>query len=451
MKRSLSVAAALLAAALMTGLAAGPSHGAEGADGGAPLSKEPAPSQVPVAPAPQPATALQLPPELAAVVKALSGINISFLGYVDYSVGDFANISGVKPQNLTASKTLAATNFSSEDAWKRQNRFELTRGYINISKQILPWLSARVTPDVTRVGSTTIKDNTGKSINGEAETGDIDFRVKYYYLQADTPDLGFLTNNAVKIGQQQFPYLDFLENINPYRMQGTMFPERFNEYNSADMGLGVQGLFGGKMPQEYQDKVSSQYPGRYGSYHLAVMNGGGYAASEANNNKALEYRLTARPLPDVVPGLQLTYFGIWGKGNTNAAPDWNVNTGLLSYQHEWGTLTAEFDRNKGEQDGNDAKWRTGYAVFGMIKPPMLPKWRASAQYGAWRYDTSVKNNDLTMWRAGIDYSLTKPKGIGGTFIYAGYERLTYGQYYNGVAGLNVPDEWRGQVVAQINW
>lgn len=372
--------------------------------------------------------------------KGLAGIAIGFLGYVDYSYGPFSNISEVKASNLTTAQSFAAANFKDGD-WKNQNRFELTRGYIIISKQILPWLSARVTPDVTRV----------KSGPGETEGGDLDLRFKYYYLQIEAPDLGPFTNNAVKIGQQHFPYLDFLEHINPYRMQGTMFQERFHNFNSADMGLGIQGYFGGKVDEEYQKSVNHYYPGRWGSYHLAVMNGGGYHAAEKNDNKALEYRLTARPLPDHLPGLQLTYFGIWGKGNTADSPDWRVNTGLLSYQHELGTLTFEFARNKGEQSGEDENWRTGYAVFGMVKPPMAPRWRASAQYGVWDFDTATPDDKLTMWRAGVDFSLTNPRDIGGTFIYAGYERLSYDDAYRTSAGSQVPDEWRAQVVTQINW
>ncbi|MFH0808873.1 MAG: hypothetical protein V2A77_00140 [Pseudomonadota bacterium] len=381
-------------------------------------------------------TGIQLPP-------GLSGIKIDFQGYVDYSAGHFQNIAGIKPGNL-ATAARFTDNIKGED-WKGRNFFELTRGYINITKDILPWLSARVTPDVTRVAST------NSAGDPEAEAGDIDLRIKYYYLQIQVPDFGPFTFNAVKIGQQQFPYLDFLEQINPYRMQGTMFQERFNEFDSADMGLGIQGLFGGKVSEEYQAEVNRQYPGRHGSYQVALVNGGGYHASEKNNNKPLEYRLTARPLPDVLPGLQVTWFGIWGKGNTAAAPDWRVNTGLLSYQHKLGTVTFEFARNKGQQDGADEFWRTGYAAFAMFRPPMLPRLRLSGQYGVWRYNTGIRNNDLTLWRGGLDWSLTKPKDVGGTFIYAGYEQLCYGSHYDTVADTRVPDEWRGQIVAQINW
>ncbi len=407
MKRNLLAAAALLATIWLAGPAAAAEHSDE--------------------------ATIPLP-------KGLAGISIGFLGYVDYSYGGFSNISEVQAGNLTVANSFKAASFNDGD-WKTKNRFELTRGYIIINKQILPWLSARVVPDVTRV----------KSGDGEQEGGDLDLRFKYYYLQADLPELGPLTNNEVKLGQQQFPYLDFLEHVNPYRMQGTMFQERFHNFNSADMGLGLQGYFGGKVSDEYQEKVNHYYPGRYGSWQLAVVNGGGYHASEENNNKPLEYRVTARPLPDLLPGLQLTYFGIWGKGNQATNPEWMVNTGLLSYQHELGTVTFEFARNKGEQSGADENWRTGYAVFGMVKPPMLPRWRASAQYGVWRFNTAVKDNDLTMWRGGVDYSLTKPKDIGGTFIYAGYERLSYGEAYRRANGLGVPGEWRAQAVAQINW
>jgi hypothetical protein len=398
MRKLTMLAAALLAAAMAATPALGVEHGED--------------------------TNIQLP-------KGLAGISIGFLGYVDYSYGEFSNIAEVKP-----SPSFAAI---AEGSWRNENRFELTRGYINISKEILPWLSARVTPDVTRVSE------------GDKEAGDLDLRFKYYYLQIEAPDAGPFTNNTIKVGQQQFPYLDFLEHVNPYRMQGTMFQERFHNFNSADMGVGIQGYFGGKVSEEYQKAVNHYYPGRWGSYQVAVVNGGGYHASENNNNKPVEYRLTLRPLPDSVPGLQVTYFGIWGKGNTATAPDWRVNTALLSYQHQLGTLTFEYARNKGEQSGADENWRTGYAVFGMVRPPMLPRWRASAQYGVWDPQSGGKDNELTMWRAGIDYSLTEPRDIGGTFIYAGYERLSYGEAWNSVAGVSVPEEWRAQVVTQINW
>jgi len=78
----------------------------------------------------------------------------------------------------------------------------------------------------------------------------------------------------------------------------------------------------------------TDYPGRYGSFSLGIYNGGGYHAKEKNQNKVLEGRLTLRPLPAALPGLQLSYFGLVGKGNQAAEPHWNAHLGMVSYEDD---------------------------------------------------------------------------------------------------------------------
>lgn len=118
------------------------------------------------------------------------------------------------------------------------------------------------------------------------------------------------------------PWLDYEEHVNWYRCQDTIFIERNSTFNSADFGLTFVSLLGGEMSEEYQRKVNNKYPSRYGSMAFGVYNGGGYHASEKNENKVLEGRLTVRvrPLPDIIPGFQLSYFGITGKGNKEEEP-----------------------------------------------------------------------------------------------------------------------------------
>src|SRR3989304_7434087 len=73
--------------------------------------------------------------------KALEGLSVGGVAFIDYSAG-------------TTGKN---GNF---------NKFSLTRGYINVKKDITPWLKARITPDITLI-SANIKgiDSSGDTID----------------------------------------------------------------------------------------------------------------------------------------------------------------------------------------------------------------------------------------------------------------------------------------------
>ena len=275
------------------------------------------------------------------IPKALEGLSIGTLSYADYSGGR-------------------------EKDGQSYNRFTLTRGYIIVKKQLTPWLSFRITPDIT-----------------QDDSGDFKLRLKYLYAQLQPPDVAFLTDMKAEIGMGHIPWLDFEEHINPYRVQGTMFIERAGTFNSADIGISIQGNIGGQLDKEYQSSVSNYYAGRWGSWHVGGYNGAGYHAKEANENKIPEVRITLRPLPDWVPGLQVSYFGLFGQGNAlagnNDYPDFNVNLAMLSYQSEWVTFTGQYARTLGNQKGAmvDALGRAlrteGYSLFLDGKLPLLDK------------------------------------------------------------------------------
>ncbi|MBI3600042.1 MAG: hypothetical protein HY097_05310, partial [Nitrospinae bacterium] len=144
--------------------------------------------------------------------KGLQGISVGVLAYIDYSGG---NTGGATESNY--------------------NKFALTRGYVNIKKDITPWLKARVTPDITQLPES------------NSQKGDVALRMKYYFIDILPSDFGFLTENDFRIGLGHTPWLDFQEHINIYRMQGTMFQERFGSFNSSDFGIGLIGNFGGKL------------------------------------------------------------------------------------------------------------------------------------------------------------------------------------------------------------
>jgi len=280
------------------------------------------------------------------IPEALEGLSLSGLAYVDYS-------NGVQPEP--------------GDGDKSYNDFTLTRGYITLQKTMLPWMSARFTLDIHK----------------ESDTGDYNERVKYLYAELRPADIGFLTQMKSEIGLGHIPWLDFEEHINPYRCQGTMAIERAHVFNSADTGISIRGNLGGRLEDAKAKTGNSHYDGRWGSWHVGVYNGPGYHGTEKNNNKLVEGRLTLRPLPDTVPGLQLSYFGVYGEGNeepeNNDCPDYTVNLGMLSYEHPWVTLTAQYFATEGNKDGKwidstgEALDTEGYSLFADVKLPIMDR------------------------------------------------------------------------------
>ena len=343
--------------------------------------------------------------------KGLKGTSIGALWYLDFKAGE-------------------------DKAGKHYSGWSITRGYINIKKEITPWFSARVTPDVTR-----------------DRDGDVKVRLKYLYGRIYFKDFFIITNNFIEFGQIHFPWLDFEEHVNPYRCQGTMFQERNHMFNSADQGIAWFGYFGGEMDKKYKEQVNKYYAGRYGSFALGVYNGSGYHQGEKNTNKALEARITVRPFPDVLPGLQFTYFGILGKGNLsdegenykektvyfpgtdNPAkgnpPDWYVNTFFISYQSPAFTITAEYARDKGCQNGfykgddgklyRDERDKRGFSFWGMFRIPWYKKLRIWARYDVWDPDLDMTDDIQRRLIGSISYDIYK--GVWGcTFLISG-ERL----------------------------
>jgi hypothetical protein len=272
------------------------------------------------------------------------------------------------------------------------NQFLIKRGYIDIKKKVLSWgknsFEARVTPDVNQ-------DN----------TGDLKLRLKYIYGKFN---FGAKWEPWLEWGLVHMPWLDFEEHVNLYRMQDTMFLERNNTFNSADMGATFGGFLG---PKIEGPNAPHAYPGKYGSFVVGVYNGTGYHGIETNKNKALEGRLTLRPFPNQLQGLQISYFGVTGKGNTPAQPDFTVNLGFLSYEFNLGTLTAQYYEGKGTGSGTavdasgNALQRKGYSFFGEFRFPPSKQARVIFRYDWFDPDKTVSNNENKTYIAGLAWNL----------------------------------------------
>jgi hypothetical protein len=163
------------------------------------------------------------------------------------------------------------------------NSFNVGRSYINVTGNISHLIAFRVTPDITR------ETGTGTSLNGS-----LVFRLKYAYAQFSLED--WMTKGSwIRFGQQQTPWLDFMEGFYRYRFQGQIFSEREGFLSSSDVGASFH----------------YSLPSNYGEIHTGFYNGETYTQPEVNQEKGFMIRGTVRPLVmhPVLRGLRIT--GFW--------------------------------------------------------------------------------------------------------------------------------------------
>ena len=300
---------------------------------------------------------------------------IIFLTWIFFA---FSSLSANHPDNVRKDSTSSSSvdkllNESINGKWylgflkgkssgQSFNRFTIKRGYITFKRKLSERLSVRFTQDITL-------DQEGM------DKGNVEMLLKYCYLNLNLNDFLFFTNPAFEFGLVHRPWMDFEQKINRYRVQGTMFLERIGMMNSADFGVTFSSMIGGKMNKQYLEQVNSKYPGKYGTFSIGVYNGAGYHALERNKNKTVESRLTLRPFPGTLPGLQFSYNMIYGKGNTSLNPDFILNSGFLSYEREHFTLTAQYYKAKGNSSGSyadslgNAYENHGHSFFGEYEIP----------------------------------------------------------------------------------
>jgi len=365
---------------------------------------------------------------------SLRNLKFGILTYVDYSAGQ-SPLPADKEENF--------------------NRFAVTRGYFTLKKEITPWLKVRMTADAHQLSE---GDN----------KGDYEVRLKYFYGEIHIPDLGPLTSMKSEIGLGHMPWLDFEEHINPYRCQGTMAVERAGIFNSADIGVGLTGYLGPELENAAEKTGSDHYAGKWGGWHIGAYNGPGYHAVEENQNKVVEGRLTLRPLPGALPGLQLSYLGVYGEGNTSyfdtdgdaVWPEYIVHLGMLSFEHPRFVFTGQYfitwGNAKGslaEADGDSLK-TTGYSAFADFNLPVF-NGRPSifARYDNFDSDVDdmiAADTAYRMYIGGVALRLYKKNQL--LFV---YETTDYQEDSGGkggkapVEGNNLGDDERFQVVLQL--
>lgn len=306
------------------------------------------------------------------------------------------------------------------------NRFYVSRGYLTLKLRPVSWFRARATLDV-------YEDDDGWEL-----------RYKYIYGRFIAPvETAFVSEPLVEFGLVHVPWLSYEEEINRYRMQGTMFLERIGLFNSADLGITAGTLLGRKLSAEDQARSSKHFPGTWGSISLGLYNGGGYhGGGEFNKSKVFMSRLSVRPLGPWLPQLQLSYVMIHGKGNTAEAPDWDLHAAFASFDSPYVVVTGQLAAGHGHQKGErlrpdgasqallgasgfaELRWlRVGAAAFG--------------RYDWARWDTGAGDETTGRLITGLAY-----------FFYGDCALVTDLDYLWRLDG-DQPDDWEVKLTLQV--
>jgi hypothetical protein len=313
-------------------------------------------------------------------------------------------VSAQSPERISFSGLFYLAYENGREAGEGYNQFFVNRAYFTTRARVLPRLTARLTLD------------TSQDMEGDGE-GDMEARVKYAYARYDFGGAGPFTDLALEGGITHMVWLAFEEQINRYRMRDPMFLERSGMFNSADFGLTLSGGLGESLPEDYRREVSSAFPARHGSFALGIYNGGGYHAIEWNDDKVFQGRLSLRPLPDALPGLQLSGLAMAGKGNRPGSldqiPDWRVYGGMLSYQHPRGALSAQYAWGRGNQKGNWTEPGSpnvatdfrGYSLFGEHRLGSARAWRLVTGYDRLERTPGSLDRSFRRIHAGVGYDL----------------------------------------------
>jgi len=307
------------------------------------------------------------------------------------------------------------------------NKFFVSRGYVTLKMKPFSWFEPRVTLDTS-----------------QNDEGEWNVRLKYLYAKFKVPvETAVVSEPYAEIGIGHTPWFDYEQNINRYRMEGKMFLERNKLMNSADLGVSIGTLLGRKLPEKYQKEVSKKYPGTWGSVALGVYNGGGYKASEENENKVFQSRISLRPVGPWLPNLQLSHNLVYGKGNTADDPAWVINSFMASFEHKYFVLTGQVALGEGNQKGDKVDKDTGesydffgYSFFGEARLPWI---RSSAilrvDWFDWKTDGGPSANTRII--AGYAYHFAKKN-----LVLLSLDRVSYTD-----GGL--PDDWQAKLTLQV--
>ena len=301
--------------------------------------------------------------------------------------------------------------------------FTNARAYVNVTGNISHVVAFRITPDIAR------ETGTGSSL-----AGSYTYRLKYAYAQFNLDEWmnPGRTGTWARLGMQQTPWVDFIDNVYRYRFQGTTFEDREAILSSSDVGATLRYVL----------------PGNYGDIHGGIYNGDNYNRADPNDQKALMVRGTFRPLRShpVLRGVRLTGFydhdayvknaerrrGIFGV--TFEHPYVNVGANYLSTADQTRIINPKLDSH-------------GFSAWATPKTPKGFGWE-----GLLRYDHLIQDQASTTIEgkrdrtiAGLAYWFPRQGSVSAAML-LDYEHVTNRSY----APVR-PDERRWALHALVNF
>lgn len=152
----------------------------------------------------------------------------------------------------------------------KPNAFSITRAYVSVAGTFNPVFSFRVTTDVAR-----------EVAPGDSLDGSYVARLKYAYAQFTLDKwTGKFKDTWVRFGLTPTPFVEGRDAVYRYRWWGPLMPEKEGLITSSDTGASVH----------------TSLPSNYGDVQVSLVNGEGYQKAEVNNQKALQTRVTVRPM-----------------------------------------------------------------------------------------------------------------------------------------------------------
>lgn len=300
------------------------------------------------------------------------------------------------PTVRVTGQVYAQYEFWASDTAGHNNQFDVTRAYLNALGSFTHGISTRLTVDLYRNGASSLN-----------------YRLKYaYFMWQPKPT----SPVAFRFGMTQTPWIDWEEQVYPFRMQGTIPLERAGYIVSSDLGVGM-------------DFAS---PGKAINGTVTLMNGEGYQNPSGGKYKDVMGRLSVRLLPSDDPGigggLRLTGYGHLGKIDPFGGPR-NRAFGALTYKARAFALAAEagFARTgvtPSTQTPNppnvDSRTVAGYVV---VTPPDLP-WQFLGRVERVDPNRDLADDALTRFIAGAAYRLSPNVRLMGDVDAVGYQAST---------------------------
>jgi hypothetical protein len=292
--------------------------------------------------------------------------------------------------DYTLQKSPKATDASGNSI--TANAFNVSRTYINFTGKISHVVNFRITPDIYTVN------------------GNYDFRLKYAFAQFNLDDWA-PAGSWIRLGQQQTPWIDYEEGIYRYRFQGTTMVDRNHLLTSSDKGASMH----------------LNFANNYGDVHFGIYNGEGYGATEANNEKSFQARVSVRPLAKGSPaarGLRIAAFVDADKPIQGG----DRNRVVVNATFEHARFNAGFDWANATDQANAGVAKVKKDGFSIWLTPFFQKkgdgWEALV-----RYDQFKPNKDVDATQketiVGVAYWFPHPGGGASAALMFDYDQKTF--------------------------